>query len=146
MEDQGVWEVMEPKEGTSTLSAADAAKATAKDKKVRAHLLQCLPDDLLMQVAKKKTGKEVWDSLKAHFVGADRVKDAWLQTLKSEFDAIRMKDDESLDQIVGKLTAMSVKYNSLGGAWMMLCWGRNCFISCPIDTSMPWPVSNYFMT
>ena len=73
MEDQGVWEVMEPKEGTSTLSTADAAKATAKDKKVRAHLLQCLSDDLLMQVAKKKTGKEVWDSLKARFMGADRV-------------------------------------------------------------------------
>ena len=39
MEDQGVWEVVEPEVGTSTLSAADAAKATAKDKKVRAHLL-----------------------------------------------------------------------------------------------------------
>ena len=34
MEDQGVWEVVEPKAGTSTLSAADVAKATAKDKKV----------------------------------------------------------------------------------------------------------------
>ena len=45
-----------------------------------------------------------------------------MQTLKSEFDAIRMKDDESLDQIVGKLAAMSVKYSSLGGAWMMLRW------------------------
>ena len=39
-----------------------------------------------------------------------------MQTLKSEFDAIRMKGDESLDQIVGKLMAMSVKYSSLGGS------------------------------
>ena len=77
MEDQGVW-VVEPEAGTLTLSAADAAKATAKDKKVRAHLQQCLPDDLLMQVAKKKTRKDVWDSLKACFIGADRVKDALL--------------------------------------------------------------------
>jgi hypothetical protein len=37
--------------------------ATAKDRKVKPHLLQCLPDGLLMQVA-KKTGKEVWDGLK----------------------------------------------------------------------------------
>lgn len=30
-----------------------------------------LPDDLLMQGAMKKTCKEVWDSLKVRFVGAD---------------------------------------------------------------------------
>ena len=78
MEDQGVWEVVESEAGTSTLSMADAVKATAKDKKVQAHLLPCLPDDLLMQVAKKKTRKEVWNSLKVCFVGADRVNDAQL--------------------------------------------------------------------
>jgi hypothetical protein len=31
-----------------------------------------------MQVAKKKTWKEVWDSLKARFMGADCVRDAQL--------------------------------------------------------------------
>ena len=55
MEDQGVWEIMEPSGETSEQGAAAAAKA--KDKKARAHLLQCLPDDLLMQVTAKKTGK-----------------------------------------------------------------------------------------
>lgn len=79
MGDQGVWEVVDPQAGTSaTLSEAEVAMATTKDKKVRVHLLQCLPNDLLMQVVNKKTGKEVWDSLKAWFVGADRVKDARL--------------------------------------------------------------------
>jgi hypothetical protein len=34
-------------------------------------LLQCIPDDLLMQVARKKIGKEVWDSLKAKFMGEE---------------------------------------------------------------------------
>ncbi|XP_066368013.1 uncharacterized protein [Miscanthus floridulus] len=131
MEDQGVWEVVEPEEGALTLSAADVTKATTKDKKVRAHLQQCLPDDLLMQVAKKKTGKDVWDSLKARFVGADRVKDARLQALKSKFDAIRMKDDESLDQIVGKLTAMPVKYNSLGGSLDDAALGKKLFHVVP---------------
>lgn len=49
-----------------------------------------------MQVANKKLGKEVWDCLKMRFVGTDRVRDAELQTLKAEFDALRM-EDESLD-------------------------------------------------
>ena len=82
---------------------------------MRAHLFQCLSDDLLMQVAKKKSGKEVWDSLKARFVGADRVRDAWLQTLKAEFDALKMKEEETIDQFATKLTAMSVRYSNLGG-------------------------------
>jgi hypothetical protein len=49
--------------------------AKAKDRKAKAHLLQCIPDDLLMQMAGKKTCKEVWDSLKARHVGEERVKE-----------------------------------------------------------------------
>ena len=103
---------MEPSEGTSTDRQKEAT--ASKHKKVRAHLFQCLSDDLLMQVAKKKSGKEVWDSLKAKFVGADRVRDARLQTLKAEFDALKMKEEETIDQFAVKLTAMSVRYNNLG--------------------------------
>jgi hypothetical protein len=38
-----------------------------------------------------------------------------LQTLKSEFDALRMKDEENIDAYAGKLTGMSVRYANLGG-------------------------------
>jgi hypothetical protein len=116
MEHQGVWEVMEPSEEASGSDATAVAAAKAKDQNVKAHLLQCLPDDLLMQVTTKKTGKEVWESLKARFVGEERVKDARLQTLKSEFDALRMREDESIDSYAGKLTGMSVRYANLGGS------------------------------
>jgi hypothetical protein len=68
-----------------------------------------------MQVLKKKTGKEVWNSLKARRVGAERVKDARLQTLKAEFDVLKMKEEETVDEFAGKLRAMSVKYGNLGG-------------------------------
>ncbi|XP_066341258.1 uncharacterized protein [Miscanthus floridulus] len=96
MEEQGWWEVMEPPEGNSVGALTEAQ--TAKDKKV----------------AKKKTGKEVWDSLKARFVGTERVKDARLQTLKAEFDALKMKEEETVDEFTRKLTVMSVKYGNLG--------------------------------
>ncbi|XP_049934420.1 uncharacterized protein LOC126410182 [Nymphaea colorata] len=107
MEDQGIWEAAEP--------TAGVAVDTRKDKKARSHLLQALPEDLLMQVAKKATAKEVWDCLKTRFVGADRVRNARLQTLKSDFDAMRMQEGESLDQYAGRLTGMSVRYANLGG-------------------------------
>ena len=102
MEDQGVWEAIEP--------AVGAAVDTKKDKKARSHLLQVLPEDLLMQVAMKKTAKEVWDSLKTRFIGADRVKNARLQMLKNDFDVIRMQEGETLDQYAGRLNGMSVRY------------------------------------
>ena len=49
-------------------------------------------------------------------MGEERVKEARLQTLKSEFDGLRMKDDESIDSYAGKLTSMSVRYANLGGS------------------------------
>jgi hypothetical protein len=75
MEDWEEWEVVEPDVEATVPTKAEAVKIKAKDKKIKANLLQCIPNDILMQVAKKKTGKEVWDSLKARFIGTDRVKD-----------------------------------------------------------------------
>ena len=43
MEDQGVWEIMEPLGESLEQGATAVAAARAKDKKARAHLLQCLP-------------------------------------------------------------------------------------------------------
>jgi hypothetical protein len=148
MEDREEWEIVEPEADASAtaLTTEEVARMTAKDKKIKANLLQCIPDDLLMQVAKKKTGKEVWDSLKARFVGADRMRDARLQTLKSEFDAVRMKEDDPLDQVVGKLTALSVRCSSLGGASATRSWLRNCLTLCPSSTSPSWLGSSSFMT
>jgi len=59
MEDHGVWEVMELTGETSKQGIMAVAAKKAKGTKARAHLLQCLSDDLLMQVAMKKTSKEV---------------------------------------------------------------------------------------
>jgi hypothetical protein len=129
MEEQEWWEVVEPPEGN--LVGAMTEKATGKDRKVRANLFQCLSDDLLMQVAKKKTGKEVWDSLKARFVGAERVKDARLQTLKAEFDAMKMKEEETIDQFAGRLTAMSVRYSNLGGSMEDTAMVKKMFDTVP---------------
>ncbi|XP_042471471.1 uncharacterized protein LOC122053484 [Zingiber officinale] len=48
------------------------------------------------------------------YLGSDRVKKTWLQTLKSEFDALRMKETETIDEFAGKLSVMSSKFSTLG--------------------------------
>lgn len=39
---------------------------------------------------------------------------ARLHTLKSEFEVLRMKEGESIDEFSGKLSGILSKYNSLG--------------------------------
>ena len=58
--------------------------------------------------------QEVWDSLKIRYLGAERVQKAHLQTLKSEFEVLRMKGGETIDKFAEKLRGMVTKYSSLG--------------------------------
>ena len=46
--------------------------------------------------------------------GVERVKEEKMQTLKSEFKAIRMKDGESIDDFAMKLTTIVSSIHSLG--------------------------------
>ena len=63
-----------------------------KDKMALACIYQAVPEDVLLQLVKKKTAKEAWESLKTRFLGADRVQKTRIQTLRSEFEALRMKE------------------------------------------------------
>jgi hypothetical protein len=63
---------------------------------------------------RKKTEAEVWASLKARFVGADRVRVARLSTLRGDFDRLIMADGEALDVYAGKISCMAAKYANLG--------------------------------
>ena len=63
---------------------------------------------------KEENCKEVWDYLKTRFVGVDCVKNARLQMLKGDFNAMHMQDGETLDQYTKKLNAMSFRYANLG--------------------------------
>ena len=92
----------------------DAAVNTRKDKTARALLLGTLPGDVLLQVATNLTAREVWDSLKVRFVGADRVRSARLATLRGEFDRLKMADGEALDAYAGRLAGMTARYANLG--------------------------------
>ena len=93
---------------------AAAAVIAKKDKPARAYLLRALAEDLLLQVASKKTAAEVWSSLKARFVGADRVRAARLGTLRGEFEMLRMAEGDTLDGFAGKLGGMAARFAGLG--------------------------------
>ncbi|XP_073367738.1 uncharacterized protein [Aegilops tauschii subsp. strangulata] len=108
------WRAAKPNAAGVYWPVGDAAVNGKKCKTAGAMILGGLPEDVLLQVATKLTAREVWDSLKVRFIGANRVRAARLATLRGEFDRLKMADGEALDAYVGRLGAMTARYASLG--------------------------------
>nr|GFA48395.1 zinc finger, CCHC-type [Tanacetum cinerariifolium] len=108
LEANGLWEMIEPNEKTE----AD----NKRDKTVIAFLYQALPEDQLFQITKYKTAKAIWEALKTRHLGEERVQQARLQTLKSDFEMLQIKEDETIDAFTTKLTTLVNKAASLGHA------------------------------
>nr|GEX07504.1 zinc finger, CCHC-type [Tanacetum cinerariifolium] len=106
LEANRLWETIEPNEKTQ----AD----NRKDKTAIAFLYQALTEDQLLQITKYKTAKAIWDALKTRHLGEERVQQARLQTLKSGFEMLHIKEDETIDTFATKLTTLTNKAANLG--------------------------------
>ena len=77
-------------------------------------LFQSIPETLILQVGELHTAKKVLEAIKSRYVGAERVKEARLQTLMNKFDRLKMKHKETIDEFGGKLYEISSKSAALG--------------------------------
>ena len=77
-------------------------------------LFRSIPEVLILQVGELNTAKKVWEAIKTRHVGAGIVKEARLHTLMNDFDRLKMKDDETIDDFGGKLSEISPKSAALG--------------------------------
>ena len=98
-----VWETIDP-----------GSKAEDKNNMAIALLFQSIPEALVLQVGDLDNAKSVWDAVKSRHIGAERVREARLQTLMAEFDRLKMKDADTIDTFVGKLSEITSKAASLG--------------------------------
>ncbi|XP_056850674.1 uncharacterized protein LOC130500006 [Raphanus sativus] len=97
-----VWEAIEPgEEGDKNIMA-------------RALLFQSIPEAMTLQVGKLKAAKEIWEAIKMRYMGADRVRKARLMTLKADLNRIKMKESETIDSFVNRITELTAKCASLG--------------------------------
>nr|GEY43559.1 Pol polyprotein [Tanacetum cinerariifolium] len=99
----GVWDVVNP--------GLDDAK---KNNIVKGLLFQSIPEDLVLQIGNLKTGKEMWEVIKTRNLGADRVKEARLQTLITEFENLKMLDNDTIDAYFAKLSGIFSQSATLG--------------------------------
>nr|GEU33305.1 hypothetical protein [Tanacetum cinerariifolium] len=107
MQAQGVWEAVEPR-------TANTVVEVKKDKMALAAIYQGIPEDLLLSVSEKKSAKKAWEDLKTMFMGADRVKNARIQTLKAEFESLNMKESEGEDEFAVKVSNIVSTMRALG--------------------------------
>ncbi|XP_047306962.1 uncharacterized protein LOC124910368 [Impatiens glandulifera] len=84
-----------------------------KDRMALATIYQALSEDILLMVAEKDSTKLAWEMLKTMHDGVERVKEAKLKTLKTHFEAIHMKNGESVDDFSIKLTFIVTGIRSL---------------------------------
>lgn len=98
-----VWDVIE-----------NESHDSGKNDMAMALLFQSIPDTLILQVGELDTAKKVWETIKARHMGAERVRENRLQTLMAEFDRLKMKDSETIDDFVGKISEISSKSAALG--------------------------------
>lgn len=56
--------------------------------------------------------------MKTRCLGVERVKKARVQTLKSDFKDLRMKETECIDEFAGKISGLADKLSDLGAAMM----------------------------
>ena len=83
-------------------------------RKTTALIFQSIPEALILQVGDLDNANKVWEAIKARHMGADRVKEARLQTLMSDFERLKMKDTDTIDDFVGKISEIASKSSSLG--------------------------------
>ncbi|XP_074373459.1 uncharacterized protein LOC141713783 [Apium graveolens] len=107
MEAQGVWNVVSPSDEKVVVDVRN-------DKIAMAMMFQGLPEDMLLYVAQKKTAKEIWGAVKNLCQGSDKVKAARVQTLKSEFKTISMKESEQVDDFYMRINGLVTNIRTLG--------------------------------
>ncbi|XP_076937901.1 uncharacterized protein LOC143605806 [Bidens hawaiensis] len=99
----GVWDTVDPGNGDAKRNNIAIAL-----------IFQSIPEAQILQVGNLRTAKEMWEVLKTRHLGAERVKEAKLQTLTSEFDRLKMNETGTIDEYAATLSSYSSKAATLG--------------------------------
>ncbi|XP_076948289.1 uncharacterized protein LOC143620482 [Bidens hawaiensis] len=99
----GVWDTIDPGYGEVKQNNIEIAL-----------IFQSIPEAQILQVGNLRMAKEMWEALKTRHLGAERVKEAKLQTLMSEFDGLKMKEARTIDDYAAMLSSYSSKAATLG--------------------------------
>ncbi|KAD1131217.1 hypothetical protein E3N88_43245 [Mikania micrantha] len=109
-ESQDLWTLVEegyrePNEGTPA-QVTEFRENKKKDKKALFLLYQAVNEFVFERIFTAKTVKEAWDPLYKAYRGEELVKTVRLQTLRCEFDSLRMKETESIEDFYNRIIVL----------------------------------------
>ena len=113
-ESQDLWSVIdngfvEPRDQT-TLSAQQRTKLKDTKKKHRKALFliyQAVDEVIFERIPSSTSSKEAWDTLHKTYKGEDKVRVVKLQTLRCEFDGIKMKESEPVEDYYNRIVMLT---------------------------------------
>nr|GLL16685.1 Retrovirus-related Pol polyprotein from transposon TNT 1-94 [Ipomoea trifida] len=96
-------DVAEPTAGMTSEQRAELKALKLKDLRAKNYLFQAIDRSILETILRKETSKQIWDSMKIKYQGSTKAKRQLLQSLRSEFETLRMKEGESATEYMGRL-------------------------------------------
>ncbi|WVZ50181.1 hypothetical protein U9M48_001459 [Paspalum notatum var. saurae] len=100
---RGLWSVI--KHGTNDKQ---------EDQMALEALLRGVPTEYQSTLGRKKTAKLAWESLEKMRLGDDRVKKARVQQLRREYEALKFRDGEKVEDFALRLQALVSELGALG--------------------------------
>eukprot|EP00253_Pinus_taeda_P027646 PITA_27646 len=93
-----VWNIIETGYAfpSTTPTDADEKKKYETNAKAVSTLLGCISQTEFMKVMHYKSAKEIWDKIVTSYEGDEEVKRAKLQTLRIQYETLKMYNDESV--------------------------------------------------
>nr|KYP40819.1 Retrovirus-related Pol polyprotein from transposon TNT 1-94 [Cajanus cajan] len=77
-----------------------------RDLKAKNYLFQAIERSIIETILCVDTSKDIWDSLKQKYQGSTKVKRAQLQSLRGEFEAIKMKTEENVNEYFARILSI----------------------------------------
>ncbi|KAI3708725.1 hypothetical protein L2E82_38127 [Cichorium intybus] len=109
-ESQDLWDVV--KEGyeepedldeVTDEEESDLKEIKKRDRKALFMIYQAVDEVIFERISSSATSKEAWDMLYKTYRGEDKVKVVRLQTLRCEFDGIKMRDSETVEDFYNRV-------------------------------------------
>ena len=116
--DETVWDAVEvgwtrPEAAKSTWDKAAHAASNANSKALNA-IFFGVPLDEFHRISHITVAKEAWQILETMYEGTKKVKDTKLQMLATQFEELKMSEDESFDSFYSKLNEVVIGKFNLG--------------------------------
>ncbi|KAK4387007.1 Retrovirus-related Pol polyprotein from transposon TNT 1-94 [Sesamum angolense] len=118
---QKLWEIVEEgvtlPEDSSTSSSAEKGKLEnkkAKDSEALYYIQTAVADHIFPRISVATSAKEAWSILQKEYQGSAKVRIIKLQTIRRDFENMKMKDSETIDEYYTKVRELVNQLKAYG--------------------------------